>query len=36
MRLGDRQGAVADFRKAPELKPGLRTARDALQKLGAL
>lgn len=34
--LGDRQGAVADFRKALELQPGLQTARDALQKLEAL
>src|SRR5262249_33235616 len=36
MRLGDKQGAIADFRKALELRPGLPTAREALQKLGAL
>lgn len=30
MRLGDKQGAIADFKKALELKPGLPTARDAL------
>jgi hypothetical protein len=36
IRLGDKQGAIADFRKALELRPDLRTARDGLQKLGAL
>jgi Flp pilus assembly protein TadD len=36
MRLGDKQGAIADFRKALELRPGLPSAREALQKLGAL
>jgi Flp pilus assembly protein TadD len=36
MRLGDMQGAIADFRKALELRPGLPAAHDALQKLGAL
>ena len=36
MRLGDKQGAIADFRKALELKPGLATAQEALRKLGAL
>ena len=36
LRLGDKQGAIADFRKALELQPGLATARQALQKLGAL
>jgi hypothetical protein len=36
MRLGDKQGAIADFRKALELRPDLQTARDGLQKLGAL
>jgi hypothetical protein len=34
-RLGDKVGAVADFRKALEINPGLRTARKGLQKLGA-
>ena len=34
MRLGDKQGAIADFRKALELSPGLRTAREGLQQLG--
>jgi regulator of sirC expression with transglutaminase-like and TPR domain len=36
LRLGDKPGAIADFRKALELRPDLQTARDALQKLGAL
>ena len=36
MRLGDKQGAIADFRKALELKPDLQTAQDQLRKLGAL
>ena len=35
MRLGDRAGAIADFRKALEISPGLRTARDGLQQRGA-
>ena len=35
MRLGDKKGAIADFRKALEINPGLRTAREGLQKLGA-
>ncbi|MET4114823.1 hypothetical protein ABIB90_001827 [Bradyrhizobium sp. JR4.1] len=35
-RLGDKQGAIADFRKALELKPGLPTAQESLRKLGAL
>jgi regulator of sirC expression with transglutaminase-like and TPR domain len=36
MRLGDKLGVIADFRKAPELRPDLQTARDGLQILGAL
>jgi Flp pilus assembly protein TadD len=35
MRIGDKQGAIADFRKALELKPGLPTALESLKKLGA-
>jgi Flp pilus assembly protein TadD len=35
MRLGDKAGAIADFRKALEISPGLRTAREGLQQLGA-
>ena len=35
MRLGDKAGAIADFRKALEISPGLRTARESLQRLGA-
>jgi predicted negative regulator of RcsB-dependent stress response len=35
LRLGDKQGAIADFRKALELRPDLRTARESLQQLGA-
>jgi hypothetical protein len=35
MQAGDRAGAIADFRKALELSPGLHTAREALQRLGA-
>ena len=34
MRLGDKQGAIADFRKALELKPGLSTAVESLKRLG--
>jgi hypothetical protein len=36
MRLGDELGAIADFRKALELRPDLQTARDSLQMPGAL
>jgi Flp pilus assembly protein TadD len=35
MRIGDKQGANAEFRKALELKPGLPTALESLKKLGA-
>ena len=35
MRLGDKAGAIADFRKALEINPGLGTARDSLKRLGA-
>jgi hypothetical protein len=35
MQAGDKKGAIADFRKALELNPGLSTARQALQRLGA-
>jgi Tfp pilus assembly protein PilF len=35
MRLGDKKGAIADFKKALELKPGLETALASLQRLGA-
>jgi len=35
MRIGDREGAIADFKKALELKPGLPTAVESLKKLGA-
>jgi hypothetical protein len=35
MRLGDKAGATADFRKALEISPGLRTACDSLKRLGA-
>jgi len=34
MRLGDKAGAIADFRKALAISPSLRTARDGLQQLG--
>ncbi|WP_246669508.1 MULTISPECIES: tetratricopeptide repeat protein [unclassified Bradyrhizobium] len=34
MRLGDVKGAIADFRKALEINPSLRTGRDGLQQLG--
>jgi hypothetical protein len=34
MRLGDKQGAIADFRKALELSPDLDSARDSLRDLG--
>ena len=35
MRLGDKAGAIADFRKALEISPGLRTASESLKRLGA-
>jgi hypothetical protein len=35
MRLADKSGAIADFRKALELRPDLRSARDSLQQLSA-
>jgi len=35
MRLGDVQGATPDLRKALEIAPDLRSARDGLQQLGA-
>ena len=35
MRLGDKKGAIADFRKALELRPGLETAMAGLKQLGA-
>jgi hypothetical protein len=35
MRLGDTAGAIADFRKALEINPGLRTASEGLERLGA-
>jgi hypothetical protein len=35
MQIGDKAGAIADFRKALELSPGLRTASESLQRLGA-
>ena len=34
MRLGDKKGAIADFRKALELRPGLETATAGLKQLG--
>jgi len=36
MRLGDRAGAIADLRKALEISPGLRTAHERQQRLGAM
>lgn len=33
MRLGDSKGAIADFRTALDIDPGLRTAREGLQSL---
>lgn len=36
LRLGDKQGAIADLRRALELKPDLESAQDSLRKLGAL
>lgn len=35
MRIGDKKGAIADFRKALELEPGLKSAVESLQRLGA-
>jgi hypothetical protein len=35
MRLGDKKGAIADFRKALELRPDITAAREGLQQLGA-
>jgi Flp pilus assembly protein TadD len=35
MRLGDKAGAIANFRKALALSPGLRSASDSLKRLGA-
>jgi hypothetical protein len=35
MRLGDKRGAVADFKKALELRPDVRSAQDGLKQLGA-
>jgi Tfp pilus assembly protein PilF len=35
LRLGDKAGAIADFRKALELRPDLSTARASLRQLGA-
>ena len=34
-RLGDKKGAVADFRKALELQPNLQSAQESLQAMGA-
>lgn len=34
LRLDDKAGAIADFRKALELRPDLATARANLQRLG--
>ena len=34
MRSGDKQGAIADFRKALQLKPGLEAATASLKRLG--
>ncbi|UGY07327.1 tetratricopeptide repeat protein [Bradyrhizobium quebecense] len=34
LRLGDSKGAAADFRKALELQPDLKSAREALARLG--
>jgi hypothetical protein len=36
MQAGDKAGAIADFRKALALSPGLSTAREALHRLGAV
>jgi hypothetical protein len=36
MRLGDKAGAIADFRKALEISSGLRCASESLQRLGAV
>ena len=34
MRLGDKQGAAADFRKALQIDPNQSSARSGLQHLG--
>ena len=34
LRLNDRKGAIADFRKALEVRPGLQSATTALRQLG--
>jgi hypothetical protein len=34
MRLGDKRGAIADFKKALELEPKLRIAQQSLRELG--
>jgi hypothetical protein len=35
MRLGDKKGAAADFKKALELQPDLRSAQNGLARLSA-
>jgi hypothetical protein len=35
LRLGDKAGAISDFRKALQLQPDLANARKGLQQLGA-
>jgi hypothetical protein len=35
MRKGDREGAIADFKKALELRPDLRQVQEILRELGA-
>ena len=35
MRSGDKKGAIADFRKALELEPGIESAMNGLKKAGA-
>lgn len=35
MRLGDKLGAIADFRRALELRPGPESAMASLKQLGA-
>jgi hypothetical protein len=34
MRVGDTEGAIADFRKTLELRPGLQAVIESLRKLG--
>jgi tetratricopeptide (TPR) repeat protein len=34
MRMGDKQGAIADLKKALALQPDIKSARDALLRLG--